>query len=157
MGPSHTARKVPPRIHPPTWGQRGVRAGEEEDLVGLSARVLMNGLGGPSDPQGYDPKGCRWLTNITEGYRKNMWPGNLDTLKLAVCHWTMHVTSLSLCFLCLWRSNRQEEKERTEDEMVDGIDPMNTSLSKLQEMVRDREAWCAAVHGVSKSQTRLSA
>ena len=41
--------------------------------------------------------------------------------------------------------------------MVDGIDPMNTSLSKLQEMVRDREAWCAAVHGVSKSQTRLSA
>lgn len=106
MGPSHTARKVPPRIHPPTWGQGGVRAGEEEDLVGLSARVLMNGLGGPSDPQGYDPKGCRWLTNITEGYGKSMWPGNLDTLKLAVCHWTMHVTSLSLCFLCLWRSNR---------------------------------------------------
>jgi len=40
---------------------------------------------------------------------------------------------------------------------LDGIiDSMDMSLSKLREIVKDREAWCAVVHGLEKSQTRLN-
>ena len=81
----------------------------------------------------------------------------MQKLKLEHFGHLMQQANLLAKTLTLGKIDRQQEKRWQRMRWLDGItDSVDMNLSKLQEIVKDRGAWRAAVHGASKSCTRLS-
>ena len=87
----------------------------------------------PVNPKGNQP----WIFIRTEAKAPILWPPNANSQKTLMLGKT--------------EGRRGWERMRWVDDIIDSMD---TSLSKLEEIVKEREAWHAAIHGVAKSQTR---